>query len=121
MARNTLQRQIILDALNEHGQHPTADEIYNNISKKHPSISKATVYRNLGVAIENGDIQTAGIFNGAMRFDHRNTEHYHFVCEKCGKLVDIPKFNIPFDINTHSLKINKIDVTLRGLCNDCDV
>ena len=45
--RNTIQRQIVLQAVNQMHNHPTADAIYAVIAAQHPTISKATVYRNL--------------------------------------------------------------------------
>ncbi|WP_419550310.1 transcriptional repressor, partial [Paratractidigestivibacter faecalis] len=43
--RNTVQREIILEELRGLANHPTADEVYESVHAKHPSISKATVYR----------------------------------------------------------------------------
>ena len=119
MARNTLQRKIILDALNCHAQHPTAEDLYNYIAKSHPSISKATVYRNLTTAIENGEILSAGTFNGAMHFDHRSDEHFHFLCEKCNHLFDVPKFEIDATSRLDNFKITQTLVTFKGVCKTC--
>jgi len=116
VARNTLQRQIILDALNAHANHPTADEIYSSIAETHPSISKATVYRNLTTSIQNGEILTAGVFDGAMRFDHRSDKHFHFLCETCNHLYDVPAFELPV---IDGFKVNNTEVTFRGVCDKC--
>jgi len=119
--RNTVQRQIILEAVSELAIHPTAEDVYLLIAKKHPAISKATVYRNLDVATKSGEIISIGVFDGATRFDHNNTKHYHFVCESCKEIIDVPYFDLnekllPFP----DFSINKIELTLRGICKKCN-
>jgi len=118
--RNTLQRQIILEAINNLANHPTAEDVYAYVVKTHPTISKATVYRNLAVAAENSEISTVGVYDGAMRFDHRNDEHFHFVCDGCRKLIDVPSFDLNANLPPLSdLTITKVELTLHGLCKDC--
>jgi len=118
--RNTLQRKIILEAVNNLANHPTAEDVYLYVIQTHPTISKATVYRNLASAAEGGEIASVGVFNGAMRFDHRQDEHFHFVCDGCGKLIDVPRFDLGVNLaNLDDLKINKVELTLRGLCEGC--
>ena len=120
MKRNTMQRQIILDAINSLANHPTAEEVYLHVSKSPPTISKATIYRNLATAAENGEISSVGVFDGAMRFDHQHHDHFHFVCDKCRKLVDVPSFDLTADLaSIADLNIKKVELTLRGLCKDC--
>ena len=55
--RNTIQRTLVLEAVNTLQCHATADEIYEAIAKEHPSVSKATVYRNLNLLSEMGEIR----------------------------------------------------------------
>ena len=119
MKRNTIQRQVILDAIAQLGSHPTAEEVYLHVVKMHPNISKATVYRNLATAAESGEILPVGVINGAMHFDHNNHEHFHFVCESCKKLFDVPTFDIRQFLNLDELNIEKVDLTLRGTCKTC--
>ena len=121
MHRNTVQRKIIFDAINDLANHPTAEEVYLYVVKTHPTISKATVYRNLAAAAENGEIATLGVYNGAMRFDHRKENHFHFVCDKCKKLFDVPFFDMKSNLTPiRGLTVTKIELTLRGLCKDCE-
>ncbi|MCL2396879.1 MAG: transcriptional repressor [Defluviitaleaceae bacterium] len=120
MKRNTIQRQAILDAINSLANHPTAEDVYVQVIKTHPTISKATVYRNLAAAAENGEIGTVGIFDGAMHFDHKKEEHFHFFCDKCRGFIDIPSFDLKANLTPfNKLDIKKIELTLRGLCEDC--
>jgi len=120
LKRNTVQRQIILDAINKLANHPTAEDVYLYVVKTHPTISKATVYRNLATAAESGEISSVGVYDGAMRFDHKKDDHFHFVCDACKKLIDVPRFDLEANLSAfHDLKINKVELTLRGLCEDC--
>ena len=120
MKRNTVQRQIILDAISALANHPTAEEVYAHVVKTHPTISKATVYRNLATAAESGEVLALGVIDGAMRFDHNNHEHSHFVCDECKTLVDAPNFDLKSTLETLTdLKIRKVEITLRGLCQKC--
>jgi len=100
--------------------HPTAEEVYLHVIKTHPTISKATVYRNLASSVEEGEISTPGIYDGAMRFDHIKNSHFHFVCDKCKKIIDVKSFDLKKNLPPlKSFKINKVELTLRGLCPDC--
>ena len=87
--RNTIQRSLVLNAVNKLKCHATADEVYDEIAKEHPSISKATVYRNLKLLSDMGVIRRMEVPGGADRFDHRCQEHCHVRCEKCGRVFDV--------------------------------
>ena len=58
MKRNTIQRTLVLEAVNRLRFHPTAEEIYDDVIREHPHISKATVYRNLNQLAEDREIQS---------------------------------------------------------------
>ena len=120
--RNTLQRQLILNAVRELKTHATAEEVYEYIIDKNPSISKSTVYRNLNQMSEAGDILSIGSFYGSMRYDHRCHSHYHFICEECKGIFDgegdlsyiIDKFNF-----TDGFEITSCNLTFGGICQGC--
>jgi len=84
-----VQRQIILDALNKFMTHPTVDELYLEIQKNHPSISKTTIYRNLRQLAQGGQIGRVALPNDVERYDKRTDQHYHFQCKSCGELLDV--------------------------------
>ena len=88
-ARNTVQRQIIEDALRRLASHPTADEVYEAVHAEHPSVGRATVYRTLGRLADEGAIGRVRINNGADRFDHQAFAHYHVRCVRCGRVDDV--------------------------------
>lgn len=117
------QRAEVLDQIREHEDHPTADVIFAELRQKDPSISLATVYRNLKLLSDLGEIRKLSFVSGADRFDPTVKPHYHFVCERCGKVYDIPmkvaealdseaEMYIPGAITGH-------DLVFRGICDEC--
>lgn len=123
--RNTVQRALVLDAVYNMRFHPSADDIYEEIIKTHPNISKATVYRNLNLLAENNEIRKVKISDGADCFDYKCYKHYHAKCSKCGKVVDIEMEYIK-DLekqikNTHSFNFVDHDITFNGICSDCKI
>ena len=122
---NTIQRSLVLDAVNRLKSHATADEVYAEVAATHPNISKATVYRNLNLLSEMGMIRKLEIPGGADRFDHICKEHCHVKCEKCGRVFDI---DIPYIDglenrveNRNGFEITGYDILFRGICPDCRV
>ena len=120
--RNTIQRQLVFSAVKELNIHATAEQIYEYVARNHPSISKATVYRNLGQMVESGELLNIGIIYGAAHYDHNCHKHYHFICEDCRRIFDIEgDFS---DILDRMNGINGFDIknyhlSLNGLCQDC--
>ncbi|MEG2930430.1 MAG: transcriptional repressor [Ruthenibacterium sp.] len=89
--RNTVQKQLVLDAVARLANHPTADAVYNEVVRSHPSVSKATVYRNLTGLAQDGLIRHVAMADGADRFDHCvSYPHDHIVCTTCGAFGDAP-------------------------------
>jgi len=121
--RITPQRHAILEYLINSMTHPTADDIYKALEDKFPNMSVATVYNNLRVFKEVGIVKELTYGDASSRFDYITTEHYHVICEECGKIVD---FHYPgldevealaahitgFDISHHRMEIY-------GTCSDC--
>ena len=120
--RNTVQRQLILSAVKELDCHATAEQVYGHVVQNHPTISKATVYRNLSHMSESGELINIGSFYGSTRYDHICRDHYHFACEMCKRIFDVEgDFS---DIIARAGKADGFDiarchVTFSGLCRDC--
>lgn len=87
--RMTKQRRIILDVLRSTKSHPTADWLYEKVKDKIPNISLGTVYRNLNILKEMNEIMELNYGSTYSRFDGNPQNHYHFVCERCGRVFDI--------------------------------
>ena len=122
--RTTRQLEQVFKALQGDHSHPFAHEIYRRVHKRLPRISLATVYRNLHNLVEEGKIRTLlGDEQGA-RFDPETRQHDHFVCERCGRVVDLflrraRQLDLSslakqgYVVKTHSLTIHGY---LSGLC-----
>lgn len=85
--RNTHQRALVLDAVLASSTHPTADEIFAAVRERDPKVSRGTVYRNLNLLADEGQIlhiKTAG----GSRFDKTVEPHAHVLCTRCGRVVD---------------------------------
>lgn len=119
--RKTIQRQLTLDAVKELNIHATAEQVYDYVSKKHPSISRSTVYRNLGQLAEAGELLHIGYFYGTAHYDHNCHKHYHFVCEKCRHVFDMPALchEIPGEIAGTGFEIKGHNLSFYGLCGKC--
>ena len=87
--RKTRQLEQVFAALQGDHTHPFAHEIYRRVHKKLPRISLATVYRNLHNLVEEGKIRTLLLDEQGVRFDSETGQHDHFVCERCGRVVDL--------------------------------
>ena len=123
MKRKTIQRSLVLDAVNKLHNHATADEIYDAVIIEHPNISKATVYRNLNTLSEMGEIRKLEIPGGADRYDHCTHNHCHIKCDKCGRLFDVDMEYISGLENnirdTRGFDFTGYDIIFRGTCPDC--
>lgn len=121
--RMTKQRKKIMEVLKNTDSHPTADEIYDKVKEDIPNISLGTVYRNLNVLAEMGEIMILDYGSSCSRFDGNPKNHYHFKCENCGQVFDVDldildnlnqKLNssTQFEVSHHRLEFY-------GLCPDC--
>ena len=118
------KREAIFGALKSDDTHPTAETLYLRLKDNYPEISLATVYRNLKLFCDNGDVVSAGIVNGQERFDPRTDEHEHFICKYCGTIMDVD-----FDLNRAKLydavsaelgaTVDSHKLTLYGKCKNC--
>lgn len=124
ITKKSKQRDAIINFLKSRNDHPTADIVYMNIKQEFPNISLGTVYRNLAMLAENGDIVKLSYDGKADRFDGNTTQHYHFLCKKCSCISDIENMpNIDFindlaekNIAGHILGYNMF---FYGICSDC--
>ena len=86
----TRQREVILKELRSAKIHPSADEVYERVRRYLPRISLGTVYRNLEILSEMGEIQKLELGGDIKRFDWNPKKHYHIRCMQCGRVDDAP-------------------------------
>lgn len=87
--KRSKQREMILSFLMGRKDHPTADVVYMNVRQQNPNISLGTVYRNLTLLADLGEIQRLRLGDGVDHFDADTSPHYHFICTECGSVIDL--------------------------------
>lgn len=123
MSRKTRQREAILKVVRSTTLHPSADWVYKQVNKEMPNISMGTVYRNLQLLTQKGEIRRLDTAGSQSRFDGNTHEHYHFRCEKCGRVFDLDE---PVDPSVEERVAQKTGflvkchyLELSGLCPEC--
>lgn len=120
----TRQREVVLQVIRDEKEHLTANEVFDKAKQLLPTISFATVYNSLRYLKDAGHIAEISFGNGASRFDSKLTRHDHAICTKCGKLVDmeieLPAEILNFAAEFSRFKPESLELTLRGLCPDCN-
>lgn len=121
--KHSRQREMIKAFLMTRKDHPTADMVYMNVRQQNPNISLGTVYRNLTLLADIGEIQRLRVGDGVDHFDADTSLHYHFVCTKCGCVEDLDMDSIEEINETASARFDgQIDghVTyFYGTCGNC--
>ena len=83
------QREAIKEFMMTRKDHPTADVVYMNVRKEFPNISLGTVYRNLTLLSDMGELLRLRVGDGVDHFDATIAPHYHFICKDCGAVTDL--------------------------------
>jgi Fe2+ or Zn2+ uptake regulation protein len=120
----SIQRKLILENVVKRHDHPTAGDVYEDVRRKLPRISLGTVYRNLKSLAEGGLLQEIELGDGSVRYDGNLAPHYHFTCESCGSVADVPhreesSFVAKLAKET-GLSIRQVRVELFGVCGKCE-
>ncbi|OGD17360.1 transcriptional repressor [Candidatus Atribacteria bacterium RBG_19FT_COMBO_35_14] len=114
------QRIKVLDYLNKNQCHPTVDQIFKDLQREIPTLSKSTIYNTLNLFLKSGLIKVINIENNDAHYDIITKNHGHFKCESCGKI-----FNFSIDLNTFTteelsgFKIIDKNVYFKGICPRC--
>ncbi len=121
--KRSKEKQAILQFLRTTVSHPTADIVYSEMRKEIPNISLGTVYRNLRLLRDEGEIIELELAGNLSRFDGNTRPHYHFRCEKCGRVFDLEEgvdtsLNERVALKTGFMVSNHI-LEFRGLCREC--
>lgn len=120
--RNTKQLEVIWNAAKDDKSHPTADQIYQRVRKKLPTISLGTVYRNLQKLVSDQKLQV--LMRGrSQHFDPLVERHQHFICENCDRvydvLVDHQKEIRPVKLPHEGFKVTSLQLAFYGTCRHC--
>ena len=121
--RNTVQRAMTREAVRRLHAHPTAEEVYRQVAAEHPSISRATVYRNLNQLAAQGEILRVPVPTGADHFDFNIKPHYHVRCTKCGGVFDVfmpPVTDLIDRVEDSSgVELHRYEILFEGICSAC--
>ena len=122
--RLTPQRDVLLHVLSETTGHPTADDLVQRVRQVLPSVSHATVYRQVQELVRAGLLGTLERAGAAAQFEVNPEDHHHFVCRKCGQVWDVYLADLGFRVDRRrshlsGFQIDRREVQLHGLCADC--
>ena len=120
--RYSRQRELISEIIKNRKDHPTADMIYTSCREVEPNISLGTVYRNLKQLTDDNAIITLETVDKRLHYDGDVSRHSHFICENCGKIIDLFKpSKAPEELNEIGVKLTGEKCIYYGLCNECCV
>ena len=119
----TIQRRATLAALVARADHPTADDLYEDVAGTLVGVSRGTVYRTLDTLVELGVIGRVCHPGSSARYDAKTHRHHHLVCDRCGSMADLeaPSLDaveVP-DLSTTGFSVRDYSVQFRGLCRVC--
>ncbi|MDF1839336.1 MAG: transcriptional repressor [Planctomycetota bacterium] len=120
----TTQRRALLEVLAGRTDHPTVDQIFEELSVILPEVSRTTVYRSLDVLANLGLLNKVEHPGSSVRFDPNTEPHHHFLCSTCGGLVDLPTESLAGSNNIAFVgegfgEVEEISVLVRGRCSTC--
>lgn len=120
--RNTKQRKLVLEAVRARFDHPSADQIYLDVRNQDDKISRGTVYRNLNILFQTGEVNQVKLPKSD-RFEGRLDKHYHLQCLECGAVWDLP-LSYDDDLDEQTARktgyiIQRHRMTFEGICPDC--
>ena len=121
--RNSRQRQLILDVMRGEGIHMNADQVYQKVKQADPSIGIATVYRNLNLLTEMGEIQKFQDRSAGFMYDGNPKKHHHFYCRYCKRYFDV-SFSVEEQMirqveDQMGVSVEDLNISLEGCCNQC--
>jgi len=121
--KRSRQREKILELLRATKSHPSADWIYERLKKEFKNLSMGTVYRNLGILINQGLVRKIDFGSTFDRFDADVRPHYHFICERCGAISDV---EMSFDETLNrragrgcNFEVRSHRIEFFGICEKC--
>ncbi len=116
----TRQRKIIYDIVRRSDEHLTAEQIYIYAKKQVPSIAIGTVYRNLKLMSDAGEIRRVEIPDSPDRYDKNLAKHDHLICEKCGRISDITLEDFTRAIEEQTgVRILFYHLSVHCICDEC--
>lgn len=118
-----MQRRVVLDALLDRDDHPTVDQLYEDVGGRMPGVSRTTIYRALETLVDLGLARRTNHFEASARFDGNTDHHHHLVCQRCDRVMDIdhPTLNklSPPNLGKIPFEVLDFSIHVEGICEDC--
>ena len=121
----TPQRIAIFECLAQRGGHPSAEEVFHEVSARHPTLSFATVYNTLELLTELGEVREVIVDELRRRYDLNTEPHHHAVCRQCHRIVDVPAGSAQLhglsqvDLSSYDFACESTELQFTGLCGPC--
>lgn len=116
----SIQRLKILEYITNNHSHPTVDQVFKEVSRMIPTLSKTTVYNTLSLFVDANILRKLGIEENILRYDRVLDDHGHFKCSQCEEIydfaVDVGKLQSEELIGFQTKEIN---IYFKGLCPKC--
>ena len=123
----THQRLAIFEALAASREHPSAEQLHRAVQRRIPTLSLATVYKNLaalkaiGAVADVNPLHEQGRYEAALPGTGAGQSHHHLVCVSCKKVRDL--YDSELDRlrvrDTQGFDVRAVRVQAEGLCPDC--
>ena len=122
--KHSRKRDAILSCVRGTTCHPTAEWVYTQLKPEIPDLSLGTVYRNLAMFKQDGEIVSVGTVAGLERFDGNTKPHAHFVCTACNGVYDVPQAELPEQFVRSAEQetggeITAYQLSYYGICPNC--
>jgi Fur family peroxide stress response transcriptional regulator len=119
----TVQRRTVLEALAGREDHPTADQVFDEVCTRIPGIARGSVYRILETLVKLGIVRKVCHPGAASRFETKTHRHHHLVCLQCGKMIDLEdssldRIALP-DARSRGFELVEYSIQFRGTCSAC--
>ena len=119
----THQRQVLYEVMQTMPGHPSPEEVYARIKERIPSISLATVYKNIHLFLESGVLQEVSLHHGSLRVEMNHHRHHHLVCSQCKSIVDIGEEQLGLQAKPKRLpggfQAQRYAIDVIGICAAC--
>ena len=124
MSKQFRKRSAILAYLRQSDEHPSAEMVFQGLKPDFPDLSLGTVYRNLAMFKQQGQIRSLGTVDGVERFDGKTEPHVHFICSSCARIRDMPQICVPELLTGQAEqctggRVRACQMTFIGVCRHC--
>ena len=119
----THQRQVLFEVMQSIPGHPSPEEVYARVQERIPSISLATVYKNIHLFIASGLFREVSMHHGSLRVEMNDRPHHHMVCTRCKAICDLDEAELGELPRRHRFPngfvAERYSVDVLGLCAAC--